>query len=476
MITNKLKNYISGGLAALTIYTASGCATVKTLKSELTGFGDALQNPIHEAFRSNEPLNEKPEAVAEGVNYNDYTKEHQYVVVNERGFLKSSDSIPPETLEDIVKTPPTRKYIIPAINASFIEDGQGGVFLTYPCRIPSSDLFKLINYQSPPAPAATPPAATPAAPAAPPSAPTPNQLLPGVDIIEYPGQNKLIFRGKKENFGNNFDRLINILNQFDAPAKQVRVRMRIVEYFNDNTYDREMSLQILRDGMSIFNLNLPSNADPTQPLTTGVTVNPVYNLNKLPEINYLTGVTSVPRLSYKGAISFLDSHGKTQTLADTDMLVSNGSKACFFNTTSIPFPEYVVTPASVIQTSKYRDSGPKVELTPYANEEGFTTIKLTQAASGENTGFLGTLQKPTFRDANLTTEMTLRNGLTYFIGTSLNTRYKSVDRGLPILNKIPFIRDATTSRSIEKNTSELLYFMEVNVMDRDSIAGVQRTE
>ena len=187
-----------------------------------------------------------------------------------------------------------------------------------------------------------------------------------------------------------------------------------------------------------------------------------------------TGEKIPNQWTYEGAINFLDSHGKTETLSDTDMLVSNGGSASLKNMNSIPYATFLVSAATPIATSNYREIGTEIGLTPFANEEGFTTIKLIKACSGEQTGYIGTEQRPTFREADLVSEFTLRNGLTYFIGTSLNTRYKSVDRGIPILNKLPLIRHLSTSRSIEKNASQLLYFMEVNVVDKDDLVGTQR--
>ncbi|HRZ85419.1 MAG TPA: hypothetical protein P5277_01435 [Candidatus Paceibacterota bacterium] len=425
------KKIISTGLASVfsisTVLSSPGCAT------------------YHEIFRSNEKKNTQPVAIAEGVDYNvgGFKQSHQYKVVNDRAYLPT-DITPLQTLEEIIEVPQLKKYIVPAIHGEYVDDGQGGIILTYPCTTPSPDLNNLIK-----------------------------PYFPDIEIVAFSNRNELIFHGKKESFGNNFDRLTLLLNQFDRSAKQVRIRTRIVEYFNDNTYDRELTLKILKEGMNVLSLNLPSNPDISQSLMTGGNFNPIFNVNNY-TLDEFSGIKTPTEFTYESAIKFLDSHGKTEILSDTDMLVSNGSSATFKNMNSIPYAAYLVAGTTPIASANYKDVGTEIGITPFANEEGFTTIKLLKANSGEQTGYIGTEQRPTFRQSDFISEMTLKNGVTYFIGTSLNTKYRSVDRGIPLLNKLPLIKHLGMSRSIEKNTSELIYFMEVNIIDKNDLVGTQK--
>ena len=445
MITGRVKKGISTGLAGLMIYTFAGCATFRNLKDEVKYLSSALNDPVHEVLRNDENLNLEPPAMNEASQklHNDESRHatsHPYTIANNRAYLQG-------------ETPEAKNngaFFIPEINANYIDldgnnDGKGDVLISYRCRNAAPDIAAILAKYLPPA--------------------------PDVEITPYPSQNMLLFRGQDVKFGENFGLISRLINNFDIEPKQIRIRLKIVEYFNDNTYDRDMALKILKNGMSAFSLLLPSNPQ-GNPLTTGISVNPF--LNKDGNGNFTILGRAPNKWTYEGAIKFLDSHGRTETLSDTDVVVSNGTTAEFRNINAVPYQQTSLTPAAAIVIgTQYREVGPQLKLSPFANEKGFTTIKLLEAKSGESIALVGKEQVPVFREANLTSEFCLQNGATYLIGTSTNTRYKSVNRGIPGLNKIPLIKSATTSREIEKNTSELLYFMEVHDIDRQDSVGMQ---
>ena len=409
-------------LAPYLVLLTNSCATI----------GNSGFNPIHEVLRYDESKNTAPLTDVIEIDYSEYDESNDFKVVNDRAYLKENNS-PKQILEKIVDVPQTTRFKIPTINASYIENGDS-IILQYKSRLPAPDLEKFIK----------------------------NHLEKGINVEVYSNQNILVFSGKKEAFGD-FSDLSGLLNEFDIPAEQIRLNLRIVEYFNDNTYDRDLSLKMLKDKMNAFSMVLPSNPDKTAVLTTGFDANAFYNLHK-------------EGYSFESALKFLDSHGKTNVLSDLDLLVSNGQSAEFVNTTAVPYPKLMEGKNGWIETIEYMDTGTKIKITPYANEQGFITIKLENAESGEHTGYYGTLQRPTFRTANLKSEFTVRNGMTYFAATSLFTRYKSVDRGVPLLNKIPVLGHLFMSRSIEKSQNQLLYFIESRVVGRDDLVGTQIKE
>ncbi|MBI2628669.1 hypothetical protein HYW74_01135 [Candidatus Pacearchaeota archaeon] len=445
MITDRAKKYISGGLAPLLIYTLSGCATFRNFGNEFKSFRTAAEDPVHEVFRNDENKNLEPPAVNEATQklHNDESMHaiaHPYVIANNnRAYFKGE-----------VPEINNGTFAIPSINATYIDldgnnDGKGDVLISYRCRNAAPDIAAILAKYLPPA--------------------------PEVDITPYLSQNMLLFRGQDVKFGENFGLISKLINNFDIDPKQIRIRLKIVEYFNDNTYDRDMALKILKNGMSAFNLLLPSNPQ-GNPLTTGISVDPFINKDRNGDFTIWGRAPN--KWTYEGAIKFLDSHGRTETLSDTDVVVSNGTTAEFRNVNAVPYQQTSLTPAAAIVIgTQYREVGPQLKLSPFTNEKGFTTIKLLEAKSGESIALVGKEQIPVFREANLTSEFCLRNGTTYLIGTSTNTRYKSVNRGIPGLNKIPLVRGATTSREIEKNTSELLYFMEVFDIERQDSVGMQ---
>lgn len=454
MITDRAKKYISSGLAGLMIYASSGCQTFQGIGNEIKSFASNKEfDPLHEVTRYNEHKNaEPPKEIKPGVDYSIY----QYrfptdsKIINNRSYPKSESSVQLIPEESIAVTP-LKRYNLPQINASFIDvdgtdDGNGELVVTYPSRIPPSDLINSIQ-----------------------------PYLPGVEIKEVPGLNRIKFHSKKEAFGNNFDKLAGLLDDYDIPPQPVRVRVKIAKFFYDNTYDKAIdALKLIKEGMSVFSLNLPSSSDISKPLTTGITINPFYNTDRTGDFT-ITGGRELPHFTFEGAIKFLDSYGRTELVFDTDLLGLSGIPMTFKNTNSIPVPESVVTPTTVIETQKYREAGPDIGATAWVNESGFTTLELKELF-GELTGFLGTLQKPTFSDTNLSTKVTLRNGLTYLVATSLDAKSSGVYRGLPGVSKIPIAKEIFSSRSLENKTAQFLFFAEVYPVGRDSLIGIQHPE
>ena len=424
-IKKRLGNYLRGGLAGLVLAAGS-----------ISGCGDVYQ----EVFRHDDQKNIAPLISPIEIDYKEHDKKQESILINNRAYLKD-DAKPRQILEKVVDVPLPIRYKIPAINATYTEDGNDGIILQYKSRLPAPDLAKLIQDVG-------------------------KETLQNIKINTYQNQNRLVFSGKKQAFGFNvpekipFADLTGLLTEFDLPAVQVRVKLSIVEYFNDNTYDRDLVLDILKNNMKLLHLNLPSNPDPTADLETGINVNPFYN--------------HVPKIySLGAAVKFLDSYGKAKVLSEVDVLASNGETVSFKNTSDVPYPEALVAGNLVHEVLKYRETGTTIEVTPFANDQGFITIKVPKAETGEQTGWYGTYQRPTFRTASLGTGFVVREGVPYFAATSLFTRYKEVRRGIPLISQLPVLGDLTSSLSIENNQSQLLYFIEARVIGRESHVGTR---
>src|SRR3989344_5723374 len=228
-----MRDYISRGLAALVLsgsaLYSTGCATA-----------------YHQVFRNNEDKNEAPVAdiISMEQDYAVHDSQFERVVQDDRAYFKGST--PENTIQETVNIPSYTRYTLDAINASYIQYGGDNIIMQYKSRIPAPDLKKLVD-----------------------------GYFNEIKVSEIPNQNMLKFTGKKSAFGD-FKDLSAILNELDRPAEQIRVKLRIVEYFNDNTYDRDLSLKFLKDSMEAFSFNLPSSADPTQSLSTGISFNPFF--------------------------------------------------------------------------------------------------------------------------------------------------------------------------------------------------------
>jgi hypothetical protein len=400
------------------------------LGASALGIGGCNSNSWHEVFRNDEKKNMSPLADPVYVDYKKYDDEHKYDIVNDRAYLKGGPK-PESVIEKTFSIEPYERTRILNLNATYTEDGNN-LILQYHCRTPAPDLTKrLSNYSK--------------------------EMLPNISMET--SQNDIVFSGKKESFGD-FSNLTKLLNEFDKATKQVRVRLKVVEIFYDNTYDRELVISALKGGTEVVSLNLPSNPDPSKTLTAGGMTNPFYNAKS-------------NSYSIESALKFLDSYGRTKTLSDTDQIVTNGEQTQFKNLTNIPYTELLEGKSGFLETIKYRDTGTTILITPFANEEGYITLKV-DVKSGEQTGFFGTEQRPVFREADFVSNFTVKNGTPYLAANSITSRYKSVQRGIPLISKTPILKDVFSSRSIENSQSQLLYFIEAREIGRESPVGIMK--
>ncbi len=410
------------GSLALATSVFTGCSTFNSI-------GRGVSSIRHEIFRpdsqkNKESLKEIPHIE---IDYKDYDEENDLVIVNDRAYPKENNQPLPQ-LEKIVSVESKPIFKIPLINATYVENPTtDSLVINYKCRIPPSNLKTTIESH-----------------------------LKGINIYEFSARNMLVFSGKKEDFGD-FSYISTILNQFDIPPEQMRVKIAILEFFGDNTYDREIRARISKGDKLVFEMNLPSSFDGT-PLKYGVGINPIYN-------------TSKSGYDFDSFIKFLDSTGKAEILSRIDLLAYNGKPVEMKNVSSVPYQETVIAESVALDTLRYRDTGIEAKITAFKNEDNFVTLKIEDAKSGEQTGFIGTVQRPTFREANLKGEYILQNGETYVGLGSTFSRYKEVKRGIPLISKIPWIGDIFSSLSYENNRTHLIYLIEARIIPRDDITG-----
>ncbi|MEK6875572.1 MAG: hypothetical protein AABX30_02720 [Nanoarchaeota archaeon] len=410
-----LRNVLAGILSFSTIL---GCSSIEKQRKF---------DPYQEIFRADTQKNKDALDFQKiEIDYEKHDAQNQRVVVNDRTYLKEEQR-PATALEEVINATPNTIFKVPLINAEYIENATGGLVLLYKCRVSPKELIELVEPH-----------------------------LSDIEMHEFPQRNMVVFSGPREKFGD-FSYFSTLLNQMDIPAEQIRIKIKLLEFFGDNTYDRENILDILRDGKSILGLNLPSSSD-GKSLTMGVYGNPLYSLDN-------------QRYEFNSIVKFLDSRGHVEILADLDLLASNGQEVKMSNMSSIPFPQFVFVKDNLIKTVEYKKTGVQFIGKAHRNDDGYINLEINEMESGEQTGYTATEQIPIFRDANLSSNYVLQEGETYFALDSLFSRYKDVTRGVPGLNKIPLIKDLTSSKSYENNRSQLILLINARGIPREDLTG-----
>lgn len=425
-------------LLSISLVFSNGCATTsKILTNDKL---EPLKHPWQEIFRSNSKKNKEQFPVNNQIDYSDYDQKFQYEVVGDRAYLNKAD--PPQastqkegviiepSVPNLVDLPATEEILIPELGAKGFKDGQGNVVIIYPARNPAPDLKKSLE-----------------------------ENLTGIKVSEFPNQNKLLLKFPESQLANSeFKKQLGAaINFLDQPALMVMVKFSAFYLWIDRTYNREMILDALKNGIQAFHFNLPSSYNPSQRLTTGVTANPFYNIQGWRDF------------TFEGSIGFLDSVGDVDNLISVDALIANTKTFTYVDQLKVPYPNYILSGTSVVEVTAFEDIGPDLKITPFANENGFITIRIEQAKSGELAALLEKTQKQAFKKGNFTSEFTVRNGVPHIAVIAISKRFHAVNRGWPGANKIPLVKSLTSSEAIEKNQSELIILIEARIMPRDSL-------
>jgi len=408
---------------------------------------NTARKPWQEVMRSNQEDNKKPFAVDNRIDYSKFDAENRRKIIDKRSY-RQTELAPQETtlregviiepaITNLVDLPAKDEISIPELGAKGFKDGQGNVIIIYPARNPAPDLKVLLE-----------------------------KFLTDIEVSEFPNQNKLLLKFSTSKLADPefMKQLGTTIDNLDQPAVMVRIKFRAFYLWLDNTYNREMIMDILKNGIQTFHFNLPSSYDSTQRLDTGINFNPMYNNQGWRDF------------TFDGSIGFLDSMGDIDNLISVDALTSNTKSFTYLDQLKVPYSNFIVSGTNVIETVAFEDVGPDLTITPFANENGFITLKIEQAKSGELAALLEKTQRPTFKKGNFTTEFTVRDGVPYVGVIAMSDRFHSIDRGIPGVNRIPILKSLTSSMAIEKNRSELIILIEARVMPRDSSVGTITTD
>lgn len=267
------------------------------------------------------------------------------------------------------------------------------------------------------------------------------------------GGNRLLFRGS----ASEFEKARAIMAQLDTSPQQVLVEITIAEVtLTDETrfgVDWYLQQTIGSAGVSLDTRGGSSR----EPGGLGATYSRVFSrgrveaaLNAIAE-NRNLNILSTPRLVAR-------SGSEAQILVGTDVPIITSQRAANNQTGG---------DTDILQTVQYRQTGVILNMRPVVYGDDRVDIELFQEVSSQEPNRTSSISSPLILNRSVTTQLSLREGMTAVIGGLIQDNYSREQRGVPFLKDAPFVGAAFRSDSVAGTKVELLILVTPYILRTD---------
>lgn len=272
-----------------------------------------------------------------------------------------------------------------------------------------------------------------------------------------PGGNRLLFRGKRSEFAT----LRALMAELDTPPKQVLVEITIAEVsLTDETrFGMEWFLDTALGG---GNLQLDTRGGlPREAGGLGASFTRTFSkgtvesaLNAI-ATNRNLNILSTPRLVAR-------SGSEAQILIGSDVPIITSQRAADNQSNG---------DTDILQTVQYRQTGVILNVRPIVFGSDRVDIELFQEVSNQQINEVSPIASPLIQNRSVTTQLSLREGMTAVIGGLIQDDYGRIQKGVPLLKDIPLLGQAFRSDGVSGNKTELLILVTPYIIRSDDQMG-----
>lgn len=167
-----------------------------------------------------------------------------------------------------------------------------------------------------------------------------------------------------------------------------------------------------------------------------------------------------------------------QRVTDADILtaptmtVQNGYRAIIQTGDKVPLQTITSTPTAAWYSYTYTQTGVTLSIVPYLLPGDLIEIHLStevRAVTGEETfqTSIGALTQPVISKRAVSTRLRIKEGQAFALGGLMSTReFQSVSK-LPLLGDIPILGWLFKSKSVQKEQSQIIFYIEPHVVTRE---------
>ncbi len=267
----------------------------------------------------------------------------------------------------------------------------------------------------------------------------------------------------------NLAKAKQVITAFDVPEGQVLIEAKIINVVLTDGNSLGIDWQRVFAGVdTTVRSNLITRGD----IISGDIIGGTSTGNA---IKLVSGANS----SNTALIEALKSVGKTETLSNPRIMVSNnqeakilvGTKEAFITTTTtVPASGSTVTAPEI----KTEEVGTKLYVTPSVKRDGYIQLKIKPEVSSVArtiTSVANTIV-PIVQTTQAETSVLVKSGVTLIIGGLIDNKDQSTDNRIPYLGDAPLIGIPFRGKALLKRKSELVVFLTPQIIMPDGSAFV----
>jgi type II secretory pathway component GspD/PulD (secretin) len=230
-----------------------------------------------------------------------------------------------------------------------------------------------------------------------------------------------------------YERIKPIIDQLDAPPKQVLFEAQIIELTNSSSEQFGVNWEWLP-----YPGPTPIAGSPRQDYVGTIRIGKNYDFN------------------YQGTLNALISNDKARVLAKPRITALDGDTARINILDKLPVESKSISNGVVTTTVDYKEVGITLEVTPRANDDDYITILVRPEVS---TNVAPSGSNPTIRTRQAVTSIRVKTGETIIIGGLLQTETRKKVQKFPILGDIPLAGNLFKSTTSEQAETDLVIFI-----------------
>jgi len=297
--------------------------------------------------------------------------------------------------------------------------------------------------------------------------------LPGQTIKVSYDNNSIFLRGDVKDLtsserairiASTAGKVVNLLD-VDVPSSDPQILLKVRFCAVDRTLEKQLGINLFNlgagntvGGVSTGQYSPPTISGAASSATTGSfgTSSGVAAFSN--ELNILA---FYPGLGLGASIEALEQKGLVQTLAEPNLLASNGKEASFLAGGEYPYPVVQGTSAggSTAVSIEFKEYGIRLNFIPTITPRETIRLQVAPEVSALDFAHAVTLsgfEVPAITSRKVNTEVELKEGESFIIGSRLDNEETQTFQKIPFLGDIPILGKFFTSITRTKSNTELI--------------------